>query len=78
MMESGKFTQVGNWWDRKGENELDIVAINEFDYTGIVAEVKRNPMKISMSKLEEKLSALPKESFGKYDFSLQALSLEDM
>ncbi|MGN1229094.1 MAG: ATP-binding protein [Prevotella sp.] len=78
MMESGKFTQVGNWWDRKGENELDIVAINEFDYTGIVAEVKRNPMKISVSKLEEKLSALPKESFGKYDFSLQALSLEDM
>ncbi|MGM9701907.1 MAG: ATP-binding protein [Prevotella sp.] len=78
LMESGKYTQVGNWWDRKGENELDIVAINEFDHTGIVAEVKRNPDKTSMLKLKEKLSALPKESFGKYNLSLQALSLEDM
>lgn len=77
-MESGLFTQVGNWWDRKGENELDIVAINEFDMTGIVAEVKRNPRKVSMAKLEEKRNALPKDVFGKYTLSLQALSLEDM
>ena len=78
LMESGRFTQVGNWWDRKGENELDIVAINEFDHTGIVAEVKRNLKKVSMARLEEKLSALPKESFGKYHLALQAFSLEDI
>ena len=77
-MESGHYTQVGNWWDRKGENELDIVAINEFDMTGIVAEVKRNPGKISMPKLEEKRRALPKDGFGKYTLSLRAFSLEDM
>ena len=78
LMESGRYTQVGNWWDRKGENELDIVAINEFDLTGTVAEVKRNPRKISMSKLGDKLAALPKDCFGKYNFSLQSFSLEDM
>lgn len=78
LMESGHYTQVGNWWDRKGENELDIVAINEFDMTGIVAEVKRNPGKISMPKLEEKRRALPKDGFGKYTLSLRAFSLEDM
>ena len=55
-MESGKYTQVGNWWDRKGENELDIVAINEFDMTGMVAEVKRNPKKISISKIKDKIN----------------------
>ncbi|MCI7579461.1 MAG: DUF234 domain-containing protein [Prevotella sp.] len=78
LMESGKYTQVGNWWDRKGENELDIVAINEFDMTGMVAEVKRNPKKISISKIKDKMNALPKESFGKYNLSVQAFSLEDM
>lgn len=77
-MESGKYTQVGNWWDRKGENELDIVAINEFDMTGLVAEVKRNPRKISIPKLKDKLNALPKDCFGKYNLSVHAFSLEDM
>ena len=78
LMESGKYTQVGNWWDRKGENELDIVAINEFDMTGMVAEVKRNPRKISIPKLKDKMNALPKDCFGKYNLSVHAFSLEDM
>ncbi|MDD7225359.1 MAG: ATP-binding protein [Prevotella sp.] len=78
LMESGKYTQVGNWWDRKGENELDIVAINEFDMTGMVAEVKRNPKKISIPKLKDKMNALPKDCFGKYNLSVHAFSLEDM
>ena len=47
-METGNYTQVGNWWDRKGENEIDIVAINEFTHEGVVVEVKRNEHKISM------------------------------
>ena len=54
------------------------VAINEFTHTGVVAEVKRNPRKISLSKLDHKVAALPKESFGNYHFTLQAFSLEDM
>ena len=78
LMESGKYTQVGNWWDPKGENELDIVAINEFDMTGMVAEVKRNPRKISIPKLKDKMNALPKDCFGKYNLSVHAFSLEDM
>lgn len=78
MMETGRYTQVGNWWDRKGENEIDLVAINEFDHSGMVAEIKRNPQKISISKLEEKISNLPKDSFGKYNFTLKGLSLDNM
>lgn len=77
-MESGKFTQVGNWWDRKGENEMDLVAINEFDHTGIIAEIKRNPSKINLAALQRKTMALPVSEFGKYQFSFLALSLEDM
>lgn len=77
-MESGHYTMVGNWWDRKGENEIDMIALNEFDHTGIVAEIKRNPRKLSLTKLEQKVSMLPPSDFGPYHLTLQTLSLEDM
>lgn len=77
MFESGKFTNIGNWWDNKSNNEIDIVAINEFNHTGVIAEVKRNPKKIDLSVLEEKTKALPTE-FNKYKFEIIGLSLEDL
>ena len=77
-MESGKYTRVGNWWDRCGENELDLVAINEFNHTGMIAEVKRNERKISLTALENKVAALPQKDFAKYQFQLQALSLQEI
>ena len=78
LMETEQFTQVGNWWDRKGQNEIDLIAINEFDHSGIVAEIKRNAYKISMTKLQEKVSALPNKDFGVYNLELKELSLDDM
>ena len=30
MMESGPYTRIGNWWDKRGENELDLIAVNVF------------------------------------------------
>ena len=77
-METGNFTQVGNWWDRKGQNEIDLIAINEFDHTGVVAEVKRNPHKINLVKLQEKVDALPAIDFGEYTLAIEAFSLNDM
>ena len=77
-METGQYTLVGNWWDRKGENEIDLIALNEFNHTGVVAEIKRNPRKISLTTLQEKVNALPPQFFGDYKFTLRALSIEDM
>lgn len=77
-METGEFTAVGNWWDRKGENEIDMLALNEFDHTGIVAEIKRNPKRINLSKLEGKVNSLPANDFQKYKLTLCAYSLGDM
>lgn len=76
--ESGLYTQVGNWWDRKGGNEIDLIALNEFNHTAVAAEIKRNSEKINLHALEAKVETLRKSDFGKYSFSLQALSLEDM
>ena len=77
-METGQYTLVGNWWNRKGENEIDMIALNEFEHTGVVAEIKRNPRKISLAELQEKVAALPSKTFGNYTLSLRALSIEDM
>ena len=77
-MESGQYSQVGNWWDKKGGNEIDIIALNEFTHTGLIAEVKRNERKLIISKLEEKVSKLPQREFGDYKFELRGLSLKDM
>ena len=78
LRETGRFTRIGGYWDRKGENEIDIVAINEFTCEGIAVEVKRNELKISMHILAEKVSKLPPQQFGKYHLQLQGLSLNDM
>lgn len=78
VMESEQFTQVGNWWDRRGQNEIDLIAINEFNHTGIIAEVKRNAQKISLTKLKEKAEYLPKNDFNEYHFEFKGLSLENM
>lgn len=77
-METGKYTTVGNWWNRKGENEIDMIALNEFEHTGMVAEIKRNPNKIEIKGLQEKVASLPSSDFGCYTFSLCGLSLKDM
>lgn len=77
-MESGRYTSVGNWWNRKGENEIDMIALNEFNHTGIAAEIKRNPRKLSLSELERKVSNLPLADFGCYNLTLQTFSLEDL
>lgn len=78
FMETGQYSLVGNWWDRKGQNEIDMIALNEFDHSGIVAEIKRNPRKINIAELERKVATLPPSDFGPYSLQLRALSMDDM
>lgn len=77
-MESGKYTIVGNWWDRIGENEIDLVALNEFDKTGTLGTIKRNPEKVSLNELKQKSKAMPLSDFGQYTMTLTGLSINDM
>lgn len=54
LIERQAYTRIGGWWDRKGENEIDIVAENELDDTATFFEVKRKAENIDMEKLEAK------------------------
>ena len=76
-MEEEQVTLVGNYWDRKGENEIDIIALNDIDKTAIVAEIKRQKKKFNPTGLASKVATLNKE-LAKYKVSQIGLSMEDM
>lgn len=77
MAEEERITNIGSYWDNKGENEIDLIALNDLDKTAIVAEVKRNPKKIDMNSLQMKADSIKKE-LAKYDIELRGLSMNDM
>ena len=75
--ERERVTEVSHWWDSKGENEIDLIAIEKLDRRATVAEVKRNPRKFSAHTLEEKYQYIKSHLRG-YQVELKGLSMEDM
>jgi len=75
--EEEKITAMGNYWSSSGENEIDLIALNDFDKTAIIAEIKRNPKKINLQTLAIKTTSIEKQ-LSKYNVSLKALSLDDI
>lgn len=58
LRETGDYTRIGKYWDRKGENEIDLIAVNEIDKTAYVYEIKRNAGKYDEAALRIKVSHL--------------------
>ncbi|NDV59463.1 ATP-binding protein [Bacteroides sp. 519] len=79
-MEQQRYTRIGGYWDRKGETEIDMIAVNELDKTARICEIKRNAGNISMDKLKEKGSQFVKATgeLKDYEIEYQALSMKDM
>lgn len=76
-MEEERVTLVGNYWDRKGVNEIDMIAINEIDKKAVVAEVKRQRKMLNSSELAGKVSTISKK-LAKYEVRQIGLTMEDM
>nr|WP_288170861.1 DUF234 domain-containing protein [uncultured Alistipes sp.] len=76
IAEEERITGIGSYWDNKGENEIDVIAVNDLNKTAIVAEVKRNSKKIDMNILQSKVHSV--KELIKYKVELQGLSLENM
>lgn len=74
------YTRIGGWWDRKGENEIDIVAENELDNQATFFEVKRKAGNIDIEVLKQKASAFLRATgeLKGYDISYKGLSMDDM
>jgi len=76
LIETGRYNKIGSYWDRKGTNEIDIVAINEMKKEIVCFEVKLNPKKIDMAILNKKMEHLSPFYPG-YTFRAEGLSLKD-
>lgn len=64
LIEQQAYTRIGGWWDRKGENEIDIVAENELDDRATFSKSNARP-KISTWKnwkRKQPLSCVQRES----------------
>lgn len=80
LSESGEWTRLGSWWDRKGENEIDLIAENELTDTTAVYEIKRDARRISLDILKEKFTVFT-QATGKWKSRTPkfiGLSLSDM
>ena len=80
LIESKQFTQIDNWWSRNGEDEIDIIAINELTKQASFYEVKRSERELDMSLLEQRKNTflVATRQLKKYDITTVGLSMKDM
>lgn len=77
LAESKSYSDVQSYWDRKGENEIDLIAVNDFEKRLLIGEVKRNKERINLHVLENMAEEIVKK-YANYRVEYQGLSLEDM
>ncbi|MDR1404804.1 MAG: ATP-binding protein [Candidatus Methanoplasma sp.] len=76
IAEEQKVTEVGSYWDRRGQNEIDIIALNDIDMTASIFEVKRNPGKADIGELKKKTASVT--GLKDFEFKFGILSLNDL
>jgi len=74
------FSRIGGYWNRKGEYEIDMIAVNELKKTAEVIEIKRNVANINLDKLKEKYFYFTKATGELTDYKIKykRLSMRDM
>lgn len=77
---SQSYTSIGNYWDRKGETEIDFIGIDELEKRIDFAEIKRQKDNISLGKVEQKVNDFLTQhyQFNSFTPNIFAWSLEDM
>ncbi len=76
-LESGAYNIVTNFWTKNGENEIDLVAVNELDKQCLIAEIKRDPQRANIMLLKQKSESLPPK-YRKMHKDFLILGLEDI
>lgn len=77
MSEERRYTEIGGYWNRKGDVEIDVVVLDSSDGTAELMEVKRNPAKLDMTALRRKAETLD-GLLGGYSVTCIGLSMDDM
>lgn len=80
LKESGRYTRLGYWHDRNGQNEIDIIAEDEVDNKIEFIEVKRQSKNFDEGVLRGKSETFMKAvgSFKGYEITYRGFSMDDM
>ena len=80
FIEEMKYTRMDAWWDRKGENEIDLVCDDQVSGTLDFYEVKRDASRIDLNDLERKSGAFfaKNPALKSRKISFAGLSIQDM
>jgi len=70
--ETGQYNLIGSYWEKDNQNEIDLVAIERYEKTIVVAEVKMNKDRSTMADLKAKSKALIAK-YPKYKVEWQGL-----
>lgn len=78
--ESGRYTRIGRYWDRKGENEIDLIAVNEIEGFAEIYEIKKQGKRYDENVLASKVEHLLEncKELKRMRITTGVLSLEDM
>ena len=77
LAESLRYSSIGSYWEKGNQNEIDIVAINDWEKKALIAEVKLQQKNISIARLEAKAHNLLRK-LGSYEVEYKGFSLEDV
>jgi len=77
MIAEDNFSAIGTYWEKSNLNEIDIVAVNDYEKRLIVVEVKRQADKINIKELERKATTLA-DGLKNYHVEYRGVSMSDM
>ena len=77
--EEGKYI-IGKWWDRKGENEIDLIVADPLKKEAWIYELKKQGERYDAKALKEKVKVVVAQTpeLAKMKLHLGSLSLDDM
>ncbi len=80
FLEEGKYTRIGSWWDRKGENEIDLVCENEFSGALDFYEVKLDARRYDNMAMRAKVAAFFRKhpEMTRDTYGIHCVSVADM
>jgi len=77
LADTGKFNQIGSYWERGNLNEIDLVAINDMKKIIVLADIKLNKSKLNIGVVKDKAKELLSFYPG-YQVEWAGLSIENI
>ena len=79
FQEEGRYI-IGKWWDRKGENEIDLIVVDPIGNEAWIYELNKQGYRFKENEFREKVDKVLEQTpeLRKMTIHIGSLSLEDM